>query len=529
MTESMVIKKLTSVVAAPAARLISVGKPLQKILAFSLADESLAPARAVITSIGKSAFSVAYSSRTFSKITIKGFKTYPIEDKFLSPESLASSVELALNAMGAPRADITLSIPKAWTIIKIAEFPSAVKDHISDVVSYEMDRLTPFSPGEVLYDFRILKEDQEHIRILLVAAKNDQINPYREALLEKGFPVSRVTLNLSCAGALCSYVENDGDFLFVNVNEKEYEGAFFSDGSLSGTFAGSFRSEDERADLDMLVDDIDSFVRVAKEEGKTPRVFASLKGDRISSFRERLKLRLAAPFRILEETELPFATKARGIPAEAAGGVIESLWPKARGLNLLARGQHERVKPPIALTVVLIAVVLVVSALYLASPVKIERNRLREIDRQIAMRKDEVRKVEALKKDIGALQEEISSINGFKEDRPMALTIIRELTTILPKSAWLTRARITETTVEIEGYANAATELLPKLEASKYLKKVEFSSPTFRDARMNADRFNIKMEIAGLKPKENPKPKETLKQKEGERLKEGTKPKSEKK
>jgi Tfp pilus assembly protein PilN len=139
------------------------------------------------------------------------------------------------------------------------------------------------------------------------------------------------------------------------------------------------------------------------------------------------------------------------------------------------------------------------------------------------MRKDEVRKVENLKKDIGALESEISSITDFKENRPMALSILKELTTILPKPAWLTRVRITETTVEIEGYASAATELLPKLETSKYLQKVEFASPTFRDARMNADRFSIKMEIEGVKKKEGEKPKE------GGKPREGAKPKIEKK
>jgi hypothetical protein len=39
---------------------------------------------------------------------------------------------------------------------------------------------------------------------------------------------------------------------------------------------------------------------------------------------------------------------------------------------------------------------------------------------------------------------------------------------------------------------------LPKLEASKYLKKVEFASPTIRDIRMSADRFVVKMEIEGF-------------------------------
>jgi hypothetical protein len=35
------------------------------------------------------------------------------------------------------------------------------------------------------------------------------------------------------------------------------------------------------------------------------------------------------------------------------------------------------------------------------------------------------------------------------------------------------------------------------------MRKVEFASPTFRDVRLNADRFSIKMEIAGVKKKED--------------------------
>jgi Tfp pilus assembly protein PilN len=116
-----------------------------------------------------------------------------------------------------------------------------------------------------------------------------------------------------------------------------------------------------------------------------------------------------------------------------------------------------------------------------------------------------VKKVETLKKDVDALESEVSTISDFKKGRPMALHILKELTTILPKSAWLTRVRVTNTGVEIDGYAAAATELLSKLEASPYFKKVEFASPTFRDVRLNSDRFVIKMEIEGISKQEKGK------------------------
>jgi general secretion pathway protein L len=215
----------------------------------------------------------------------------------------------------------------------------------------------------------------------------------------------------------------------------------------------------------------------------------------------------------LNETDirikLPGAQK--DIPYAAVGGMFESLSPKARGVNLLSRGRYEMPKTPFGLTLALTLSLLALLVIYMVAPLRVEGRRLGEIDRQIAARKDEVRKVEALKKEIDELNTDITTIMNFKEGKPKALDIVKELTTILPKTTWLTRVRVTDTTVEIEGYASSATEMLPKLEASKLFKKAEFASPTFRDARMNSDRFVIKMEIEGIKKPEGEGPKNAKK------------------
>jgi Tfp pilus assembly protein PilN len=215
------------------------------------------------------------------------------------------------------------------------------------------------------------------------------------------------------------------------------------------------------------------------------------------------------PVRMINEMNLKLRLprNKQEVSYTAVGGALESLWPKAKGFNLLSRGHHEKPKTPVALTVILMLVLAILGILYLLSPLKVGEKRLKEIDRQIALRKDDVRKVESLKKEIDSMKDEVSVITGFKGNKPMDLDILKELTSILPKTSWLTRVRITETAVEIEGYAASATELLPKLEASKYFQKAEFSSPTFRDPRMNSDRFIIKMEIEGVKKTEGEKGK----------------------
>ncbi|HWR59013.1 MAG TPA: PilN domain-containing protein [Thermodesulfovibrionales bacterium] len=511
MTVALTAQKLASTVSGSAARLKTLWEPLSRFLTFSLADDSISPARNVSVCIEKGIVSVAYGSRALSRIRIKGMKTYPTEDKYPTPEGLASSVSLAMRNLNASRADVTLCIPKAWAVMKSSELPSTVRDSLPDVISYEMDRLTPFTHDEALYDFRVLREEGGKLTVMVVAAKADLIEPYIAALREKGCNVTRVTMNLSGLGTLSSFVHKCADTVLFKLGEKEYEAALFSDGSITAARTGSLAIGDEGIQLDSISGEIERLVEESKKGGKSPRVVLSLK-DCPPALREMLKLRMNTAFKILEEGVGTLGLPSGEIRYEAVGGVLESLWPKAKGLNLLKKGVLDRVKKPLTFSIVLVAAILAIWFVSIFVPMANEGKRLEEIQREIAARKEEVKKVEALKKEIEALEIDISSIKNFKVAKPMTLDMFKEMTRILPKTTWLSRIRVTSSTVEIEGYATSATELLSKLETSKYFEKVEFASPTFRDVRMNAERFNIKMDIEGMKKEEVKQPAESRRQ-----------------
>lgn len=498
MTGIVSFEKLTSVLSGSTARVKSLWEPLHKVLTFSLADEAIYPAKNVSVSIDKGRVSVAYGARALSRIRIRGAQTYPLNDKYPTPESLASSVSLALSNLHVSGADITLSIPKAWVVMKVVEFPSTVKDNLADVISYEMDRVTPFTADQALYDFRIVKEEGGRLTVLLASTRANLITPYLAALRERGCNVVRVTLNLSGLGTFCAFTSKCTDTVLFRVREKEYEAAIFLDGSLVSGLAGSLGSGDERSSVETIVQEMESLMEHANKQGKSPGIILSLK-DSDPTLRELLKLRINIPYKILEEDSGSIAGLSGDMRCEAVGGVLESLWPAAKGLNLLKKGYEEKEKVPLTFSVILVAAVLIIWVASIFAPMNIEKTRLKEIQRAITARKEEIRKVEALRKEVEALESEVSAINGFKGDRPMTLEIVKELTGILPRTTWLSRIRITETAVELEGYASSASGLIPKLEASRYFKKVEFASPTFRDARMNSERFNIKMEIEGVK------------------------------
>lgn len=500
MTGIMDVKKITAAASDLGAKLHTIWVPIQRVLTFSPADDMIAPKKNLSVSIDKGNISIAYGSRFLSKISISGIKQYSFEEDFYpQPEDLLSSLSLAVNEFNISKADMTLSIPKAWTIIKTVEFPSTVKENITNVVSYELDRLTPFTASEAFYDFRVLEDKVDRIALLLMAAKTDRIRPYIDLLNENGFAVSGITVNLAAMGALCSYMDKKSDILYLEIGRKGYEGGLFRNGLPTHNFSGALTGLDEKTKIEIISKDIKSLLNMPPNKGKTPRIIVLFK-DKSPDLRQLLISGTGMPVHIMGETDNGFGLPLphRDRPA-AVGGVIQSLGPEADWLDLLKKGRHEKQKTPVALTILLLLAIAAVWIFYLVAPLKIEEKRLQKISGQITLKKEEAKKVEALKKEAESLHERISEINNFKHDSTMTMNVLRELTSILPKNAWLSRARITSTSVDIEGYAGKATELLPKLEASKYFRKVEFSSPIMRDARMTAEKFNIKMEIEGAK------------------------------
>lgn len=473
--------------------------PIFKVLTYDF-SEIILPNKSVSISIEGLGGSIAIVKKSFMKFKVSGIKKYQIDSPYPEPAQFASSVLLAMSELRTEKSPVTLSIPKSWAIVKTIELPSSVKENIANVLLYEMDRITPFSAEEALYDFKIVSEIDGKIKVLLAVTRSQLIQPYLDALSEKGITVSKLTLNISAIQTLINYIDNERPIIYLEIDENRYEGAFFIDFASFSSFAGEFKTSDDKEQITQIAENISLVINGEGRTGVSPKIYTLFK-NKAPAFKEMFKTGLNKPIKVLDEidTKISFSGAKDIVSYYSVGGGLETIRQKSTGFNLLTRGLKSRERKPFALTVIFLVVLAAIGIFYALAPLYIENRKIEEIDRQIQARKDEVKKVEALKKDIELLNKDIDTINSFKKDRHMTLNILKEFTTVVPKGAWLTRIRITDKVVEIEGYAASATDLLPKLEASGLLQKVEFASPTFRDARMNMDRFNIKMEIEELK------------------------------
>jgi len=459
---------------------------LYRLLTFSLADESISPESFVSISIERGRISFAHGKRIISRINIRNIKVYNLEDnRYPHPGEITSFLRLFINETGLS-GPVILIIPKRWVITRVVELPVSVKENLSGAVSYEMDRLTPFTSEDAFYDFRILEEDTEKISLLLTAVRADRIRPYIGVLRENGFVIDKLTVDLSAMGTLCRYAGGDiAGFIMLRVDEDGYEGGLFIDGVMHEACSNKL-SRDYQESIRSLLADIISLVEKTETMGISPQIVlygsADLKKDIESATGRSVKM--------IEEVRPDYKEGYTAI-----GGLIEFLWKDAKALNLLSKGHTEKQKPSYVLTVILLFAFLISLIIYMIAPLRVEGRWLEEINRQIVEKQEDVKRVEAMKKEIERLSAEIATIYSFKEPEPLTLNILKELTTLLPEGVWLTGFRLKDRTLEINGYATSATEILPILDASAYFNKVEFASPTVRDRVLKADRFRIKMQI----------------------------------
>src|SRR2546430_7858395 len=133
----------------------------------------------------------------------------------------------------------------------------------------------------------------------------------------------------------------------------------------------------------------------------------------------------------------------------------------------------------------------VLGILALLAPGWREQRHLSRIDAEIARMDPDVKAVDRGLGDLERKRKLLAAVDGAEAAGIRPLPVLRELTEILPTDAWLTTLSLDAKGVELPGAASAASTLIPLLENSPRLERVEFSSPVTR-GRDNREQFRIR-------------------------------------
>lgn len=124
-----------------------------------------------------------------------------------------------------------------------------------------------------------------------------------------------------------------------------------------------------------------------------------------------------------------------------------------------------------------------------------ERFYLAELTERVNALKGRVGEVEKMKEEIAAVEKKIESVEKIRGGEIGKLEMLRELTEIIPEDMWLTRFSYTDQKgkreIDLSGFANAASEIIPILEKSKYFEDVKFKSSIVKDRSTDKEKFNV--------------------------------------
>jgi general secretion pathway protein L len=186
----------------------------------------------------------------------------------------------------------------------------------------------------------------------------------------------------------------------------------------------------------------------------------------------------------------------------SVGVPLQGLTRTRMALNLLPQEMRKKVreiaKPLFFLLLTLVLVLAAGWGLGVYSYYSGELDRLRA---EVKKRKPEVEAIEKLQRQRTELVKENSELEKITTGEAKRVEILKELTQVLPSSVWIWNLKCSGREVEISGFADSASELIPLLDKSPLFEKVEFSSPVTKErerrgtAEKERERFKIKMRL----------------------------------
>jgi general secretion pathway protein L len=176
-------------------------------------------------------------------------------------------------------------------------------------------------------------------------------------------------------------------------------------------------------------------------------------------------------------------------------GIASGALSAADGINLLpaAPPRASRTEAAAAGVLALAAIALLAAAVTI--PLERKRAQLARLTDAVAAVRKEAVAGEKLTAEIERVGARSRLITERKQTGPSAITVIRDLTELLPDNTWLSNMTLAGDQISIQGYADAASTLVELIESSPHFRNAALQSRLTRDRQTGMERFQITFNI----------------------------------
>jgi Tfp pilus assembly protein PilN len=446
--------------------------------------------------------------KSFRRITLVDGEIHPVPSEAQKEEREVEILNLIgkfLSKYHLNKDKTSISVPREKAVIRFITLPIATKENLRKVVEYEVPKYTPFEREEVYFDYQILKEEKDWLHLYAVFMKKIELDPYLSLLKKIG--IEPISIQIPSVGAL--------NLFHYHKGAKENEISVLLDVAEPFIEVNLLQGRDWRESVSLP----------SPREGKELKILEilnrlGLKGEALTKSTffvyglgadESLPASLKETDQVKEALPPPLnrieAGKGKSIPYQiypSVGLPLVGLTKTWVDLNLLPFEMRKKVREigkPLSILLTLLALFLGLT--WGVGVYQRYSKELTTLNAEIKKRKPEVEAVEKLQKQKGEFGKEIYELQKIKSEEMSKIEILRELTQLLPNTVWIWSFKYNGKEIEINGYADSASDLIPLLDKSPLFEKVEFLAPVTKERQMRPEgdkekeRFRIKAKIEG--------------------------------
>ena len=401
-------------------------------------------------------------------------------------EDPAGTLAALLQARGLAGRRLRVGLDRRVVVVKAIELPRAAGSDVAEMVAFDLDRHVPFAPEDVRFDWLELPSKSDEARRVLVAAAERRVveGPLGLLAVAKWRPAA---LTVACH-ELTTLLPRALPAQRAVWAHRHGTGAdlLLLDGPTLLTSRQVIA-----AGVEGLAREIRRSLGLARWTGCD---VVWLSGDDTAGWRADLAGSLGVPVSAppYAATRIPLVS---ALPATNAGAALLALGvaagPRTPPLNLLPIEARPWTPSREQLVTAGMVAVTALLALGLAftHTITVERHAGR-LTHALRRLEPEAKVVESLAAGLARNRRILSALDAVENDHVRALPVLQEITETLPAGSWLQALTMDRQGVELTGQSDAASTLIPLLESSAQLERVEFTSPVTKT--QNKEQFRIR-------------------------------------
>lgn len=453
---------------------------------------------------------LTHLKRSFGKIKLSGFEIHPLPPEEQAAEDRSAQLLGLINQFISKHAvnkeKVFISIPREKVFARFIQLPLATKENLRKVLEYEINKYSPFEKGDTYFDYTLLREEKDQLHLFAVFAKKTDVDPYLSLLKKIGIQPLSIQIPSIASLNLFFYHQNpkeNENALLLDIAEPFFEMNLIEGGNWKESFHLPLPVEEREATI------LNTFRRSGLEEASFPRTQFFIYGldaaeKMFPSLREAQQIKGVSP-PPMNRIEVGAGMSRPDRIFSSIGVPLNGLVKTRLGLNLLPQEMRRKVREigkPVFM-ILLSLVILLCLTLGMGFLVRY-RSELETVNAEIKKRKPEVEAVEKLQKQSQTLSREMMELEKVRSGEVSKIDLLRELTQLLPETVWIWSLKYNGKELEISGFAESASDLIPLLDKSPLFEKVEFLSPVTKERSMRGaevgkekERFKIKARIEG--------------------------------